>query len=293
MGNVNCKIENGQGEKSWWPWSECKPTSCNTGYKINKDTCVVLSGPCTPNPTVDGAKTYVYDSTGTCVVDTCDTGYSLLNNLCINDAAEKAPAPISVPGWNADVATKFKIFDTYDENPKPPVPSIQACADLTKKRFGDAFTYRDSTETSPGYASTCLGYGYMPQGYTLVGNMQPAPAQNSACVDPTKTFPNCGVVVPGWNSAVLLQYQNFDTFSSTDASHGTVFPTMKSCADEAYARGAAAFTYRTSDSPAPYTNTCIGINAMPTGYTLSGDMIDPTHVLSACVDPTKTFPNCV
>jgi hypothetical protein len=40
MGNQSCKIDNGEGEKSWWPWSECKLKSCNSGYIEEGGACV-------------------------------------------------------------------------------------------------------------------------------------------------------------------------------------------------------------------------------------------------------------
>lgn len=82
MGNTNCTITHGKGEKDWWPWAECKVKSCEDGFEEYKGKCVILSGPCTPNPAVAKALTYVYNSDGVCVVEKCEPGYTLGDGKC-------------------------------------------------------------------------------------------------------------------------------------------------------------------------------------------------------------------
>jgi hypothetical protein len=102
MGNQSCKIDNGTGEKGFWFWSECKVKECDSGYEETDGKCtniVVLSGPCTPNPLVANAVTYVYNSDSVCVVEKCEAGYVLQDGKC------DRPGPKDIPGltgWYKD-----------------------------------------------------------------------------------------------------------------------------------------------------------------------------------------------
>lgn len=100
MGNQSCKIGHGKAKSSGLLfWAKCEVDKCDQGYKEEDDKCVPVSGPCTLNPAVANALTYVYNSDSVCVVEKCEPGYILQDGKC------GKPGPKDIPdltGWYKD-----------------------------------------------------------------------------------------------------------------------------------------------------------------------------------------------
>ena len=305
MGNISCKIDNGKAKSEGFLfWAKCKITECDDGYEEEDGKCVpvekiTLSGPCTLNPAVANALTYVYNSDSVCVVEKCEAGYTLQDGKCI-----VKPKPKTFPGWNQDIVDRFIFFDSAEQTLRVEYPTVESCAEEAEKRGGDAFTHRNSIETGKHltsgqpYANTCVVYANMPTAYTLVGLMNPTPAQVTGCWDPSKTFPNCGVFVAntvvGYNTS-LAPYQMFDTWQTPEIPQ--VDYTLKTCVDKVNKRGGEAFLFRNNLEPPLVDgkrsrNTCAGFGSLTgaIGGTMTGTYLDAQK--SGCVDPAKTWPNC-
>ena len=100
-----------------------------------------------------------------------------------------APDPKTEKGLNEAMLGNFTIFDTFKEHPHVNY-TLSGCASLAKTRGADAFVYRNSTHAQ---SNTCIGIGYIPKGYTLVGDMKDQSTHVSGCVDPSMTWPACGI----------------------------------------------------------------------------------------------------
>jgi hypothetical protein len=97
----------------------------------------------------------------------------------------------TVPGWNQAAYTNFKIFDTVG-SPSGNSYTLESCAAYSNTRGGDAFMFRPSTHSDVLQRNTCAGLGYMPDGYTLLGDMIETSNAISGCVNPQKTWWACG-----------------------------------------------------------------------------------------------------
>jgi hypothetical protein len=97
----------------------------------------------------------------------------------------------TVPGWNQAAYTNFKIFDTVGSSGGN-VYTLESCAAYSNTQGGDAFMFRPSTHSDVLQRNTCAGLGYMPDGYTLLGDMIETSNAISGCVNPAKTWPVCG-----------------------------------------------------------------------------------------------------
>jgi hypothetical protein len=92
--------------------------------------------------------------------------------------------------------------------------------------------------------------------------------------------------VDGWSPAAA-NFMIFDTYDEKPRINYTA----KTCADVARARGADAFTFRSSThANKPYANTCMGYALMTPGFT--DTMTGPTDGITGCVNPTKKWPAC-
>jgi hypothetical protein len=107
----SCYIPNGTGQQSrtcnngvWSSWSSCIVDSCNTGYNISGNTCVPLTcvgsttqacyvqnGVGSQNRTCTNG---VWSSWSTCTVTSCNTGYYISGNSCL----QNTPAPTCTDG---------------------------------------------------------------------------------------------------------------------------------------------------------------------------------------------------
>ena len=101
----SCSIANGAGSQSrtcsngaWSSFGTCSVTSCNSGYQISGNTCVA-----TPPATCSGSATQscsiangvgsqsrtcingTWSSYNSCAVSTCNTGYQISGNVCVNN----------------------------------------------------------------------------------------------------------------------------------------------------------------------------------------------------------------
>jgi hypothetical protein len=81
-------------------------------------------------------------------------------------------------------------FTTENENTPKVDHTLKSCAEMAKLRGADAFTLRlPNHATMP---NTCVGYTFMPSKFISTITMADVDSHNSACVDPTKTWPTCG-----------------------------------------------------------------------------------------------------
>lgn len=223
MGNQSCKIDHGEGEKAWWPWAECKVTECDSGYGEEDNECVILSGPCTLSPDVEGAKTYVYDGEGTCVVDTCKRGYILESGSCItpdkfasngtgsgsgnvnwaavSEYLSKLQLP---PGEGPGTPSGTMTYDSTDPNlMKGAIQEIPAPWDLDKTYDSAAVCRQYAVSKNKNYFVYERENAYFGAKMCGVGNLTAAAANlptktvlrpnytYSGCADSTKKFPNC------------------------------------------------------------------------------------------------------
>jgi hypothetical protein len=129
MGNQSCKIDNGEGEKGFWFWSECKVKECDFGYEETDGKCtniVVLSGPCTPNSNVANAVTYVYNTGGVCVVEKCETGYVLQDGKCTQTGSGLGSG--SGCTTTSQCASPYKCLVSNVAANKPRCLTVESCA---------------------------------------------------------------------------------------------------------------------------------------------------------------------
>jgi len=102
-----------------------------------------------------------------------------------------APDPKIVKGWSSTIKDGGWVgFTTENENTPKVDHTLKSCAEMAKLRGADAFTLRlPNHATMP---NTCVGYTFMPSKFISTITMADVDSHNSACVDPTKTWPTCG-----------------------------------------------------------------------------------------------------
>ena len=102
-----------------------------------------------------------------------------------------APDPKIVKGWSSAIKDNGWVgFTTENENTPKIDHTMKSCAEMAKLRGADAFTLRLPNHAT--MANTCIGYTFMPAKFTSPITMADVDSHNSACVDPTKTWPDCG-----------------------------------------------------------------------------------------------------
>ena len=103
-----------------------------------------------------------------------------------------APDPKIVKGWSSTIKDTggWWGFTTENENTPKIDHTMKSCAEMAKLRGADAFTLRLPNHAT--MANTCIGYTFMPAKFTSPITMADVDSHNSACVDPTKTWPDCG-----------------------------------------------------------------------------------------------------
>ena len=112
----SCTITNGTGTQSrtcnsgnWSNYGSCTLSSCNTGYSINGNTCIVTTSTtpvCTGSTTqsctiTNGTGTQsrtctngVWSAYNSCTLSSCNTGYSISNNTCILTPTPDTTKPV-------------------------------------------------------------------------------------------------------------------------------------------------------------------------------------------------------
>ncbi|MCB1144354.1 MAG: hypothetical protein KDK54_19025 [Leptospiraceae bacterium] len=127
----SCSITNGLGQQTWvnGSWGTCQVVSCNYGYEISSNQCILKTITCPSGQHVEnnqcvsntkscavsngtGHQTWANGSWGTCIVQTCTIGYKISNNQCIVDSSYCTPIGKSenqtcnIPnGWGIQLRT--------------------------------------------------------------------------------------------------------------------------------------------------------------------------------------------
>lgn len=138
MGNTNCTIKNGKGEKDIFPWSECKVKSCEDGFEESKGKCteiIIPSGPCTPNEKVANAVTYVYDESGVCIVEKCEAGYTLRDGKCTPVGSGSGSGLGSGSGCTttSQCASPYQCLVSNVAANKPRCLTVESCAQAAEQ----------------------------------------------------------------------------------------------------------------------------------------------------------------
>ncbi|HLP86828.1 MAG TPA: Ig-like domain-containing protein [Candidatus Paceibacterota bacterium] len=121
----SCSISNGTGSQTrtctngvWSSYNMCTVSSCDTGYEISGNACSALtcSGSATQSCAITngtGTQTRTcnlgsWSSYGSCTVSSCDNGYSISGNTCVQDT----------PVVSTQIIADHTIVDRYDDIPE-------------------------------------------------------------------------------------------------------------------------------------------------------------------------------
>jgi len=229
MGNSPCKVKHGEGVRQW-PWTECEVVFCNDGYEEDDGDCIVLSGSCTLRPGVTGAKSYVYDSTGNCVVETCDSEYILEGGKCVRIGSSGSTTGESttgesttgesttggstgsttgggssgsttggtvqtdVSGWS-ELSSSLGTHPTYNITENG--PWLNSSSECAKKAAtfpsAVAWTWRSANNTFDKLSCYAFAYSANPTGIdAFVKDAYPATSSTiSGCINKFKKYPYC------------------------------------------------------------------------------------------------------
>ena len=253
MGNLSCKIDNGEGEKAWWPWAECEITECDTGYQEEDGKCVIISGPCTLNPAVANALTYVYDESGVCVVENCETGYVLRDGQCI--VSEYTPNGSGSDLWGAGSGPG------------------DGDGDGTVDQWGVCTTTSQCKNPYKCLASNVAANNSKCQ--TVESCVQAAEQDDSL-------EHNC------YGQPIIRGYSDGAMRPSGSGANKT---SIEECSQHADSQSGTGFMWISPSFGGYYGGRCFVFDGIPAGVTLKPYVKSSTY-MTGCVDKTKRFPNC-